>query len=633
MGAVKKQRTQKRDVGQRAALPAARMDGGARFNLPRLLLLAAILAAGTWAYSNSFDGVLVLDDIRAIARNTTIRSFASALVPPGESTVAGRPVANLSLALNYALAPADVRDAFVPEPPGAPQNGEAVWRNLWGYHLLNLLVHLAAALVLFGVARRTLRSPRLRAWTDASSNSSEAGVPAGRLANSDWLAFAVTLLWVVHPLQTESVSYLVQRVESLMALFYLLTLYCAVRAAEGPGRAWWTAGSIAACALGMGTKEVTVTAPLLVWVWDRLFLPAARDARATARELAGRDARASAGLLAGRDARASSRLVLYAGLAATWIILIVLVANEHRAPSIELGQGMVWRYLATQAAVVVHYVRLAIVPAPLVFLYTWPIASSFAAVAPQALLLALVAGATLAGIVRRSPLAFTGAWFLLILAPTSSILPIVTEVAAEHRMYLPLAAVIGCLVLGVAASGRLVRRVASRSVLLGAGAVACAGVALALSAATRARNLDYRSDETLWRRTVEEQPDNQRARVAYGVTLFGQRRFAEAEAQLRAALALEPNDAVATGRLGGVVAAQGRIDEAIGLFERAARLTGRRDAQVLMMLAAAQAEARRFGDAAATAGEALDVARAQGRAGLADELARRLAFYRRMADM
>src|SRR2546423_137761 len=83
---------------------------------------------------------------------------------------------------------------------------------------------------------------------------------------------AVALLWVAHPLQTESVTYIVQRAESLMGLFYLLTLYAFVRgatAAERATRLRWFGAALGACLLGMGTKEVMATAPLLVLLYDR----------------------------------------------------------------------------------------------------------------------------------------------------------------------------------------------------------------------------------------------------------------------------------------------------------------------------------------------------------------------------
>ena len=86
------------------------------------------------------------------------------------------------------------------------------------------------------------------------------------------LALAVAMLWAVHPLQTESVAYIVQRAESLVGLFYLLTLYFVVRGATSARAIVWYAGSVVACLLGMASKEVMVSSPLIVFLYDRAFL-------------------------------------------------------------------------------------------------------------------------------------------------------------------------------------------------------------------------------------------------------------------------------------------------------------------------------------------------------------------------
>ena len=87
-----------------------------------------------------------------------------------------------------------------------------------GYHVTNLAIHVIAALLLFAVVRRTLL---------LSLHHS--------LRSATWLACSIALLWAVHPLQTESVTYVIQRAESLAAMLYLLTLYCVIRGAERAG--------------------------------------------------------------------------------------------------------------------------------------------------------------------------------------------------------------------------------------------------------------------------------------------------------------------------------------------------------------------------------------------------------------
>ncbi len=153
--------------------------------------------------------------------------------PPATTTLAGRPLAALSFAINYALA----------------------GRTTWPYHATNLAIHIAAALLLLGVVRRTLlavgKSPRF----------------------SLACAAAIAALWAVHPLQTESVTYIVQRVESLAGLFYLLALYCLIRQASSIGRAkWWSVSAVVACLLGVCTKEIMATAPVVLLAYDAIFL-------------------------------------------------------------------------------------------------------------------------------------------------------------------------------------------------------------------------------------------------------------------------------------------------------------------------------------------------------------------------
>ncbi len=331
----------------RAARPQRRSrEEGRPLPGPRLasiVLLAIVLAgAAGWAYSTSFPGVFVLDDKFGIVDNPNIKTLwplTRAMWAPPELPVSGRPVASLTLAINYALAPAAVRDVMAPGGPGAPADmAQRFLRNVWGYHFFNLTLHVLAALALFGVVRRTLLSDRLRPRFAPDSTA---------------LAFTVPLVWLVHPLLTDAVTYVVQRTELLMGLFYLLTLYCAIRAGERTvpvtRRKWWIGAAIVACALGMGSKQGMVSAPLIVWLWDWLFGPDAHSGARTPQER-------------------SLQWRLYAGLAATWAILVGLVAVERWPHSIGFNREgwNPWTYLLTQTGVIVHYLRLSLVPSPLV---------------------------------------------------------------------------------------------------------------------------------------------------------------------------------------------------------------------------------------------------------------------------
>jgi tetratricopeptide (TPR) repeat protein len=648
-------------------------------------LVALALAVAAWAaYSTSLPGVFVFDDKFAIADNPNIRTLwplTRSMWAPPELPVTGRPIASLSLAINYALAPADARGVMAPGGPDAPPDTTGRFlRNVWGYHLMNLALHLLAALTLFGVVRRTLLTDRLRPRLGGSSAA---------------LAFVVALIWLVHPLLTDAVTYVTQRTEVLMGLFYLLTLYCAIRAAERgvgeAGRRWWTGGAILACALGMGSKQTMVTAPFIVVLWDWMFRVAPQAAP---------------------PAPHASRLRwrLYAGLAGTWVILAVLVALERWPHSIGFDrEGWTpWTYLLTQTGVVVHYLRLSLVPAPLVLDYDgWPMARSVLDVAPYAALLTVLVGGTVFALVRRQPWGFVGAWFFAFLAPSSSVLPLASEIAAERRMYGALAAVVVAAVVGAHMIGqrllpRLVADARSRRVMGAATAVVVVGsLVVAFAALTSARNRDYWSEERLWQDAVEKRPDNARARLNYGLNLSLAQRYPEAEQQLREALRLDERSTAAHANLGSVLCSLGRLDEgiahleralalgpdyrpaygnlaeaygalgrralaakyfalavkmepdnpfllgrlgwllatspepavrdgakAVEVSERAVRVTSRQDTMALDTLAAAYAETGRFTEAAAIADQTLALAQSRGQSDLLPQLQHRLDLYR-----
>jgi Tfp pilus assembly protein PilF len=501
-------------------------------SIPFFIPALVIIAAGLAAYANSFDGILVFDDEPAIAENEHIRQLrplAVSMSAPDDTTLSGRPVASLTFAINYALAPHDERRVPARSPDGA--SAERFHSDLRGYHAMNLAIHLLAGLALFGVLRRTLLTSPLRERFGRASTT---------------LAGLVALIWVLHPLQTASVTYVVQRVESLMGLFYLLTLYCAIRALPaGPrARRLWSVAAVIACGLGMGTKEVMASAPVMVMTWDALF---ARD-------------------------RVVRRWPLYAGLAATWIVLAILVAGAPRSFSVgfRFAEWPWWRYLMTQSDVVVHYLRLSFIPTPLVLDYDWRPATSLRDVVPSVALLAVLLGATGWGLLRRSPWGFAGAWFFALLAPTSSFLPIVTEVAAEHRMYLPLAAVVSVVVLGMFGLGRGPADTPSAPTrFASAGILAAVLVAAVFGQMTYRRNADYHDYERIWSDTIAKRPRNARARNNYATALLARQAFHEAEPHLRIAVAVSPGFAEAETNLGVALCAQGSFDEGIAHMERA----------------------------------------------------------------
>ncbi|MBI4625652.1 MAG: tetratricopeptide repeat protein [Verrucomicrobia bacterium] len=403
---------------------------------------------------------------------------------------------------------------------------------------MNLACHTLAALVLFGFVRRTLLLPSA----------------ARRFGTvSTILAGAIAVVWATHPLATSAVTYVIQRAEVMMALFYLSTLYCFARgaarqdegrpsssmngvtAANGGG---WHALSIAACWLGMATKEVMATAPFMLLLYDRCFI-------------------------AGSFHEAwRRRRNVYLALAASWLLLAGLMAGAgSRGGTVGFGAAVSWwEYAGVQVRAIPHYLGLALWPTPLVFDYGEKLAVPAIHVVRGALVLGAILAATLVG-VRRSPAgAFPGVAFFAILAPTSSVVPVVSQVMAEHRMYLPLAAVVVVAVLGL-------------HVLLGRRPlILWTAVAVVFGGLTVRRNADYRSGLAIWSDTVEEMPDNARARYNLGIMLEQAGRLAEAVAQFRAVLRLQPRDVETHNKVGNLLLRAGTRAEALEHFRTAVAL-------------------------------------------------------------
>ena len=381
---------------------------------------AFIIMAGVIAYYNSLRAPFIFDDRYHIVENARIRE----LWPLGQLLFhTSRPVVILSLAVNYALG----------------------GLNPLGYHIFNLGVHILAALVLYGIVRRTLVS---------------------LVQGPQWLAALIALIWVVHPIQTESVTYTIQRGESLMGLFYLLTLYCVIRIAGSANGVWWKAAAVGSCLLGMGTKGgVMLTAPVVILLYDRVFI--SRSWSELARE----------------------RWGLYASLAATWLSypLMLAAAPEEWKESAGFGYAGAssLQYALSQPKVTLHYLRLAVWPDQLCLDLGWPVARGAGEILPYLVVLGGLAAATLMAWRKRPALAFLGAWFFIILIPTSSFVPI-ADVAVEHRMYLPLAAVVSLAVIG---SFLLVRSDSFRRF----GWIAGGLVVVILMVVTIQRNGDYAS--------------------------------------------------------------------------------------------------------------------------------------------
>jgi tetratricopeptide (TPR) repeat protein len=454
----------------------------------------AVVVVGAAVYANSLSGPFILDDRLAIVENATLRQLwpiSGALFAERESPLAGRPLVNLSFAINYA----------------------AGGLNVQSYHLVNVAVHVTCTLLLLLIVRQTLRTARVFVEPPGSA---------------DAIATAGAILWMVHPLNTEAVNYLTQRTELMMASLYLLTLYCSVRAHAAGEALPWHAAAMTACGLGMACKESMVTAPVMVLLYDRAFL------------------------FDGFKNAVKVRWRLYAGLAATWLVLALLMRSGPRIHSAGFGTGLSpWVYLLNQSQMIVQYLHLAVWPRSLVFDYGYPRAIGLSDVLPSALFITALLCATCLAWFLRPALAFLGTWVFVTLAPASSFVPIATEVGAERRMYLPLAALSILAVISFLWMARLIgarcgTRLRSPRFQVVLALAAVTAVSLGLAAQTRRRNRDYQSALILAQSALDRWPTGH-ARLLVGAELIAAGRPDEAIPYLREATRDQPRAHYALG--------------------------------------------------------------------------------------
>ncbi|OWK43967.1 tetratricopeptide repeat protein [Fimbriiglobus ruber] len=495
----------------------------------------AIVVVVAVAYHNSFAGAFVFDDYQNITENPVVRApletWPALLINP-------RPVARATFAVNYLLGGDDP----------------------WGYHAVNLLIHTLAALTLYDLVRRSLLLPSASGTLSTWSPQSAADV-----------ATASALVWAVHPLTTQAVTYIVQRMESLAGLCILATLYALVRGASAADRRarWgWYGAAVIACGLGMGSKEGAVVIPILALLFDRC-------------------------VVAGSFCDALRvRRGLYVGLAATWVILWPFVAPLLLGPVATLDGASVaarpndeptagfsvrnltpLEFVQSQPGVIVHYLRLATFPYPQCFDYNWPVARSAQAIFVPALFLMVLCCAAVWALVRRPRIGFLAAAPFIVLAPTSSVMPI-QDLAVEHRMYLALAPLVVLAVLGVRAA---VVEMDRRGLLGSSGAgftsraIAVVAVAI-LTILTVHRNEVYESAVKLWAEVVERAPENGRAHYNLGAELAKIGRNEEAVRCYSRALALFPiverGHVQSVNNLGTELSKLGRAAEAAECYRR-----------------------------------------------------------------
>jgi tetratricopeptide (TPR) repeat protein len=524
-----------------------------------LLLVAAV---GVAAYSNTFSVPFLFDDEQAIATNNITKELSRIFAGHGLHYNPRRIVGYLTLALNYRYGGLDVT----------------------GYHVVNLVIHITSAFLVYALAAVTLKTPFF--VSDPMSPERRSLPPASAL-----IPLVAALLFVAHPVQTQAVTYIVQRFASLATLFYLAAVVCYARgrlvsvaetqapAVEGrrfPSGRWWRRSiivlwfllAVLMAALAILTKEIAVTLPAAVLLYECCFFGSVRKKLVRVFWITVTLA-AAAGLF----------LLLTHRLGGFFAAINNLTLQE--ADSISRTT-----YFITQLTVITRYLRLLILPINQQILYDYPLHHSLLDV--DVLLSSLLLGSLLAlsgwfcfrsgtstyrsqaPWARISPsrrmlriAGFGGIWFFLTLSVESSVIAI-RDVIFEHRLYLPS---VGIFLAAAAAAASFpdTRRVRMFAAIVGV------GVVVTLASVTYLRNETWRDPVRLWRDNVDKSPSNFGACQSLGVALQRNRDYQGAiQAYLRC-LSLNAYKPEIYNNLGAAYNATGFPDKAAEMYSAALR--------------------------------------------------------------
>ncbi|MGI9013985.1 MAG: tetratricopeptide repeat protein [Phycisphaerales bacterium] len=515
---------------------------------PMLFWTGAIIVANLLIWWGTLRTPFILDDYDSIVDNPEIETLwplSEAFKAPPLSSVTGRPVVALTLAINYAI-------------------GE---RDPFGYHVFNLAVHTLNALLVMWLIVFSIHQIALRGTATGleSARTWQPRAPA--------IAGLTAMLFSVHPLQSEAATWTIQRTELLAAFFILATLATSALSATTKttvARRVLVIVSILLAAVGMATKEMVAVLPLLVMLYDRTFL------------------------FSSWSETFRKRWPLYLGLALTWAITIAIMLTSPRGATVGFGHGVsALDYLMTQAGVIVHYLRLCFWPWPLAIAYDWPIVTGIGEAAIPGLIILILLGLTILGVFRNSLVGFLGAWFFILLAPTSSFVPIVTEVAAERRMYLPLLAVMLVVFLAV---DWLLNRVAGlgmRRFLF----ERIAMVALLVAAASLSmwRVSHYETEVRIWQANHDVFPERYHSNAGLGFALLNQNQFQDSIPFLKKAIERTPEDYFSKKNLALALARAGHVSEATAAYSELLRIAPN-DASVRQNLGTLYHQAGRVSD-------------------------------------
>jgi tetratricopeptide (TPR) repeat protein len=486
-------------------------------NKYNLLFILAIFITGIIAYSNSFDCSFHFDDGNIFNNIYNHVTAGSASIGDWIRLFPNRPIGILTFALNYNIHKLD----------------------LWGYHLVNLIIHLTNAFLLWWLTWLTLSTPVMK---DAEISR-----------HKTIMSFLTGMLFVTHPLATQSVTYIVQRFASLATLFYLLSLILFVQGKlwQGDKKVPWFlfGGSIVCAVLGMLTKEIVFTLPFAILLYDYCFLKTAPW------KLEIKDN----------------------GLIISFIILMIFILLFFRIQSLSIfdpvppNQGYSYfismkEYFLTQFSVILTYIRLFILPVNQNLDYDYPLSSSFFQLKTFfsfSLLLGILAMGVLL-FKRYRLISFGIFWFFLTLSVESSIIPISQNVIFEHRTYLPGFGFF------LALTGTFFYFFKEKHIKIAV--IILLMIASINTVLTYQRNKIWKNEYTLWADCVKKSSDKARVHVAFGLALFKKGKMEEAIDHYNQAIRITPDYSLPYNNRGNVYAKSGQYHHAIEDYNEAIRL-------------------------------------------------------------
>lgn len=451
-------------------------------------------------YSIALHGEPQMDDVY-VFENAELRS-PFALLDGGisNSFLSGRrPLTAISFSLNHYL-----------------------WgRETFSFHLTNIIIHILNGILVFVLVRSTL-------YIINESHSN----------NSDAIAFLTALLFSIHPVQTESVSYIYQRAESLSSFFYLTSIISFIRAyqAESRGKKVLYQGLFfASFILSLMCKEIAITLPLIAFIFGLYFFRRDRVWRNIA--------------LPG--------VLILAGLYITALKLNSIQGNPN--VGYQLKEYTAWEYLLTQINVIVHYLRLIIFPINQNLDYDFPSTKTFfeaGTLMNFALLFSMIC-LTIYLLKKQRGISFFILWFFIILLPSSSIMPL-SDACVEHRLYLPSIGTFFISALAMVHLSGLLKTASGSKHLTLAVCIIC--ILTFLSAATYQRNLIWESRLAMWKDVVRKSPKKGRAHnnLASIYSMSGDQKSAIKE--YLTALTLTPGNTETYYNLGSIFEEFGTLD-------------------------------------------------------------------------